>query len=134
LITTPGFFRRGVVDRITELLAGKEVTVFDRVQPNPSLVDLEAGRKELVKAAPEAVIALGGGSVMDTAKAFSFLLGAGDEFDLIGHLREKTPLPEANPVPWVAVPCSTMARTTMAGCKNWRIMWDCILLMNWIEL
>ncbi len=104
LVTTPGFNRRGVVDRISRLLNNRDLEVFDQVEPNPDLDYLEKHRDVLKKVKPEVLLALGGGSVLDTAKAYCFLLGQDREFSLKSHLEEKTPLPPASPLPWVAVP------------------------------
>ena len=73
----------GLADRCLDILrqSGREVILFDAVEPDPSkttlLAAVEAGR------GGEAthVIGFGGGSPMDVAKLASYLLGSGDELD-----------------------------------------------------
>ena len=61
----------GLVERITAPIteAGVEVTVYDGVEPNPTLAQAEAGLALYREQGCEAVLAIGGGSPMDAAKA-----------------------------------------------------------------
>jgi len=104
LLTTPGFTRRGTVNQICQLLKGKDITVHDKVNPNPDLSDIEESLAEIKETNPEVIVALGGGSVLDSAKAYSLVLGTPPDFSLRKHLEEKTSLPGISPVPWVAIP------------------------------
>ena len=76
LVTDPFFVRNGWVARISELLGGT-VEVFDGVQPDPSVALAAAGTARLKAFAPEIILALGGGSAMDCAKAMAYF-GKGD--------------------------------------------------------
>jgi len=42
LVTTAGFSRRGVSDRIIRALGNSRVRIYDEVRPNPDLADLDA--------------------------------------------------------------------------------------------
>jgi acetaldehyde dehydrogenase/alcohol dehydrogenase len=59
---------RGVVDQIRERLGGS-VRVFSGIEPEPSEAQIRAGVEMLDQAAPELIVAVGGGSVLDAAKA-----------------------------------------------------------------
>lgn len=48
--------------------AGMEVTIFDGVEPNPSVETVEAGAKAMRDFQPDWIIAIGGGSALDAAK------------------------------------------------------------------
>jgi len=65
------------------IAAGREVTIFDDVEADPSketlLAAVDAGRS----AGVTSVVALGGGSPMDVAKLAAYLLGSGDDLDEI---------------------------------------------------
>ena len=70
LVVTDGFLASsGLLDRVRAQLAGGEVTVFDQVEPDPSLELVAKGVQVLRECRPEAVVAFGGGSPMDCAKA-----------------------------------------------------------------
>ena len=55
--------------------AGCEVVLFDGVQPDPTDANVRAGRAAFVAENCEAVVALGGGSPIDAAKAIAMLAG-----------------------------------------------------------
>jgi len=63
--------------------SGRLVTVFDRVEADPSkdtlLAAVETGRL----AGVQSVVGFGGGSPMDVAKLAAYLLGSGDELDKV---------------------------------------------------
>ncbi len=61
----------GLVDRVKEHLAraGVEVRVFDQVEPDPSVPTVRRGQELALEYEPDWIVAVGGGSVMDAAKA-----------------------------------------------------------------
>lgn len=70
LVVTDGFLASsGLLERVRAQLTGSAVTVFDQVEPDPSLELVAQGVQVLRECRPEAVVAFGGGSPMDCAKA-----------------------------------------------------------------
>ena len=84
--------------------AGIQVTHYDGVVPNPTTESVDAGTEAARKAGAEAVIGLGGGSVMDTAKAIA--LAAVNEGRAWDYLFFKEPKPEKT-LPVIAVPTTS---------------------------
>jgi alcohol dehydrogenase len=81
LVTDKGIVAAGHPARAIDFMkaAGLRVTVFDEVRENPTTLDV-ARCVEVAKAAGiDAIIGLGGGSSMDTAKGANFLLTNGGE-------------------------------------------------------
>ncbi len=77
MVTTP------TVAVVREALGDAEVTIFDRVEPNPSVKLIAEGVQTFLAARPEVVIALGGGSPIDTAKSvYQVALEQGSTGDL----------------------------------------------------
>ena len=75
VVTDPYFMANGQAEKIATLAKAAETTYFDKVQPDPT-VELAASGVALCKAfAPDAVVALGGGSTMDCAKAIVHFSG-----------------------------------------------------------
>jgi alcohol dehydrogenase len=108
LVTTPGSSRRGVSEKVINFLSGIEVEVYDRVTPNPSFQQLEAARNELPCSENMTVIGLGGGSAMDSAKAFSLLSHPqGKSFKLGDHLKTQTSLPAFQPLDLITIPTTS---------------------------
>ena len=66
------------VDMVTDLLeeAGAEFSVFAEVVPDPTIAVVSKAIEQMLVCRPDAVIALGGGSAIDTAKAAGLLYSA----------------------------------------------------------
>lgn len=79
LVTDPGVEQAGLVAPVIETLqtSGYEFTVFHQVSPNPRDIDCEAGAEVFRNFAADGVIAIGGGSAMDTAKSIALLSQTG---------------------------------------------------------
>ncbi|MGJ8681857.1 phosphonoacetaldehyde reductase [Paraglaciecola sp.] len=75
LVTSKGFSQKGIIDRFKQLLGDQRLVVFDSVKPNPDKAFLIASYADINKQNIKNVIALGGGSVLDSAKVFSAMLG-----------------------------------------------------------
>jgi alcohol dehydrogenase len=75
LVTDQGIKQVGIADRVLSSLADAGFTVefFDRVEPNPKDVDCEAGGLTAIEFGADVIVAVGGGSVMDSAKAIALL-------------------------------------------------------------
>ena len=76
LVVTDGFLASsGLLDKVRVNLPGCAVTVFDKVTPDPSVELVAQGVRVLQECAPEAILAFGGGSPMDCAKAIRYFSG-----------------------------------------------------------
>jgi alcohol dehydrogenase len=73
LVTDAGMVTLGVAGRAQELLeeTGVRVTVFDGVQPDPTLLNVEDGLALLRRAVCDGIVAVGGGSSIDCAKGIA---------------------------------------------------------------
>lgn len=102
LITSPGMVKRGTVDPLVRSLkeGGAAVQIFDAVEPNPRVSTVEAAMQRYRADRCDAVLAFGGGSVLDAAKAVA--LGAANAVPLaklVGLFKAKRPA-----VPFYAIP------------------------------
>lgn len=108
LITTPGFTRRGVTDRVRKLVGSSLVKIIDTVGPNPELDDLEQTARRLQAIHADAIVAVGGGSVIDTAKVISAVIStigeSSETLSLRKHLEDNGGRLNGVGVPIVAVP------------------------------
>ncbi len=77
VVTDAYLVQAGIVAPLIEQLkaADLEVRVFDQVQPDPTDANVEAGRTALLEFGADAIVAFGGGSSIDCAKAIRYLEG-----------------------------------------------------------
>lgn len=90
-------------------MAGVETFVFDGVAPNPSVGNVDAGAKVARDNDCDFLVALGGGSVMDCAKAIAVM--ATNE----GELWDYVPIGSGKGQPIAVRPLPIIAITTTAG-------------------
>ena len=71
IVTDPGVIKCGLIEPILDVLnkVAIKYTVYSDVQPNPTVDNVESARLVYINEKANAIIAIGGGSAMDTAKA-----------------------------------------------------------------
>jgi alcohol dehydrogenase len=81
IVTDPGIEQTGFVIEAIQMLQrqGFETRMFNQVRPNPRDVDCKAGGEAAREFRADAILALGGGSVIDSAKAIAILQCLGGE-------------------------------------------------------
>lgn len=102
IVTDRGLRHAGIVGRVEGVLrdAGLSSCVFDGVEPNPSVETVERGVSLYRQNACDSLLALGGGSPIDTAKAIGVLVSNGGAVrDFVGFNTFSRPLP-----PFIAIP------------------------------
>ena len=70
LVTSSGFVKRGLVDKITTLCP-TIVYVHSEIKSHPEFIDLEASYQAIKDVDFDVILAIGGGSVLDAAKFLS---------------------------------------------------------------
>ena len=79
IVTDKGLIAAGLVSKITGVLddAGIEYAIFDGIQPNPRDTTVQEAAAFAKENTIDMMIAIGGGSSMDTAKAIGVILREG---------------------------------------------------------
>ena len=74
----------GVAKKVTDVLdnAGLAYEILDDVKPNPTIENVKNGVEMFKKAGADYLIAVGGGSVMDTAKAIGIIINNPEHADV----------------------------------------------------
>lgn len=119
LVTDPYFMKNGTAKRIADQAKCQKVEYFDKVQPDPTVELAAEGTARLREFNPDLVVALGGGSAMDCAKAMAYFAkgdytfvaipttsGSGSEvtdFAILTHNKVKHPLVAPRLRPDVAI-------------------------------
>lgn len=111
----PDLVKFGVTAKVTDLLdeAGIAYTVYSGIKPNPTIQNVKDGVEAFKKADADAIVAIGGGSSMDTAKAIGIII-ANPEFSDVRSL-EGVADTKNHAVPTIAVPTTagTAAEVTI---------------------
>ena len=71
IVTTPGFIKRGTLQSFFDALNQNDIqySIFHDVKPDPDISDVEMLKEMYIKDGCQALIAIGGGSVIDCSKA-----------------------------------------------------------------
>ena len=115
VVTDPDLIKFNVAKNVTDLLeeAGLAYEIFSQVKANPTVKVVKAGIEAFKAAGADYLIAIGGGSSMDTAKAIGIIINNPEYADvtsLEGAIDTKNPS-----VPIIAVPTTagTAAEVTI---------------------
>jgi len=113
VVTDHGVVNAGLLDGVRASLAAADVsaTVFDAVEPNPSIGTVNAALVAYQSGGCNAIVAVGGGSPMDVAKAVGILATNGGT---IAEYEGKPDAVRADLPPFVCVPttCGTGSEVT----------------------
>jgi len=85
LVTDKGLIECKLVNKVTDILdeAKIDYTVFSEVKPNPTIKNVLDGYEVCKKINADVIVAVGGGSAMDTAKGISILMTNPDRDDVV---------------------------------------------------
>ena len=123
ILTTAGMEQRGTLAEVERSLGGTLAARYAEIPPNPTIRSCAEAFAAVRGAEPEVLIALGGGSVIDTAKAVAAHQASGGESGwLAAHLRDAKPIAEPfDPPAIIAIPTTagTGSEVTM-----WGTIWD----------
>ena len=119
LVTDPFFMENGMARQVAQAAKAESVEYFADVQPDPTVALAAEGTAKLKAFGPDLIVALGGGSAMDCAKAMAYFAklscplvaipttsGSGSEvtdFAILTHEKVKHPLVDPRLRPDVAI-------------------------------
>jgi len=131
VVTDPFFMKNGTAKRIAEAANCVEADFFDQIQPDPTVELVAEGTARVRAFRPDLMVALGGGSTMDCAKAMAYFAkekfilaavpttsGSGSEvtdFAILTHSQVKHPLVDPSLRPDVAILDSDLLETMPKG-------------------
>jgi phosphonate metabolism-associated iron-containing alcohol dehydrogenase len=107
LITSASFARRGIAARIVEELSPLKVHTLANVSANPKIEEIETQFSEFSDINPDLLIALGGGSVIDSAKALSRRFSLSSKLSLMEHLQHSEAVATLASIPIIAIPTTS---------------------------
>ena len=115
VFSDPDLVKFGVTKKVTDLLDAAKVKyeLFTDIKPNPTIANVKNGVKAAKKAKADSIIAIGGGSSMDTAKAVGIIL-ANPKFADVRSLEGVAPTKNpSKPILAVPTTAGTAAEVTI---------------------
>ena len=111
----PDLIKFGVTAKVTDILDknGLEYEIYSEIKPNPTIDNVKHGVETFKKSGADYLIAIGGGSSMDTSKAIGIII-ANPEYEDVRSLEGVAPTKKPC-VPIIAVPTTagTAAEVTI---------------------
>ncbi|MES2362097.1 MAG: iron-containing alcohol dehydrogenase PsrA [Pseudomonadota bacterium] len=123
LVTFPEARAIGLLARLEKILEGQLSCVIDQVRPNPDVAELTETWEKFWREHPdtEVIIAVGGGSVIDTAKALMVGNDSGKFDDLLAGLAGEKAFAPTRFKALIAVPTTA---GTGSEVTPWATIWD----------
>lgn len=80
----PDLIKFGVTKKVTDVLDNAEIDyeIYSEIKPNPTIKNVQTGVKAFKDSGADCIIAIGGGSSMDTAKAIGIIIKNPDFADV----------------------------------------------------
>ena len=111
----PDLVKFGVTKKVLDVLEGASIpyTLFSEIKPNPTIENVQAGVAAFKACGADCIVAIGGGSSIDTAKAVGIII-TNPEFSDVRSLEGVAPT-KNKCVPIIAVPTTagTAAEVTI---------------------
>jgi phosphonate metabolism-associated iron-containing alcohol dehydrogenase len=122
-VTFPEARSLGLIERIEGLLGDRLAGVIDQVRPNPDVAELAPLWEQFWRdhAATEVIVAVGGGSAIDTAKALMVGNESGSFSDMVAGLAGQASLAPTRFKRLIAVPTTA---GTGSEVTPWATIWD----------
>jgi lactaldehyde reductase len=115
VVTDKGLMKFGVAKMVLDVMdeAGIAYEIFDDVKPNPTVSNVKAGIEACKNAAADFIVAIGGGSSMDTAKGIGIVVNNPEFSDIVSL--EGVADTKKKSLPIIALPTTagTAAETTI---------------------
>ena len=113
--TDPDLVKFKVTDKVLNVLKGANLAyeLYSDIKPNPTIENVQSGVAAYKKSGADYIVAIGGGSSMDTAKAIGIIIN-NPEFEDVRSLEGVAPTKKPS-VPIIAVPTTagTAAEVTI---------------------
>lgn len=115
ICSDPDLVKLNITSRVTGLMeaAGLKYEIYSNIKPNPTIENVQSGVAAFKASKADYIIAVGGGSSMDTAKAIGIII-ANPEFGDVRSLEGVAPTKKPS-IPIIAVPTTagTAAEVTI---------------------
>jgi phosphonate metabolism-associated iron-containing alcohol dehydrogenase len=104
LVSSKTFRSNGYIDQVVKILGDSLVYILDDIESNPDIKTLDTQLLSMRKVNADLIIALGGGSCIDTAKTLAFMLPKPKNLTLSRYFSEELISLDSSFIPVIAIP------------------------------
>ncbi len=115
VVTDKSLVEVGVINKVTELLDKAKIKydVYSEIKPNPTIQNVLDGVSACKKSRADVIVAVGGGSSMDTAKGISIVMTNPDRKDIVSLNGASNTINKGMPVIAMPTTAGTAAEVTI---------------------
>ena len=115
VVTDKSLAECGVINKVTDVLqnAGIPYEVYSEVKPNPTIKNVTDGIEACKNSGADVIVAVGGGSSIDTAKGISIVMTNPDRADIVSLNGASNTKNRAMPVIALPTTAGTAAEVTI---------------------
>lgn len=115
VVTDKSLAECGVINKVTDVLekAGIPFEVYSEVKPNPTIKNVTDGIEACKKSGADVIVAVGGGSSIDTAKGISIVMTNPDRADIVSLNGASNTVNKGMPVIALPTTSGTAAEVTI---------------------
>lgn len=115
VVTDKSLAECGVINKVTDVLekAGIPFEVYSEVKPNPTIKNVTDGIEACKKSGADVIVAVGGGSSIDTAKGISIVMTNPDRADIVSLNGASNTINRGMPVIALPTTSGTAAEVTI---------------------
>ena len=115
VVTDKSLAECGVINKVTDVLekAGIPFEVYSEVKPNPTIKNVTDGIEACKKSGADVIVAVGGGSSIDTAKGISIVMTNPDRADIVSLNGASNTVNRGMPVIALTTTSGTAAEVTI---------------------
>mgnify|MGYP004533326941 FL=1 len=115
VVTDKSLAECGVINKVTDVLerAGIPFEVYSEVKPNPTIKNVTDGIEACKRSGADVIVAVGGGSSIDTAKGISIVMTNPDRADIVSLNGASNTVNKGMPVIALPTTAGTAAEVTI---------------------
>ena len=108
IITSKSIVKNGFINKIKNSILTKNIIIFDNVSPNPTIEQIDQLKEKFGNKKIDKILAIGGGSVLDTGKILSLILLKKNNRNILHKIfRKNKKIILDNNIPVIAIPTTS---------------------------
>ena len=120
-VTSNFFYQQGFIEEFKLVFDCERIHVLKDVTPNPDISEIKKYINYFINKKIDSIVALGGGSVIDTAKVISLFISKDCNFSIDNFFEKQVQIKDIQTIPIIAIPTTA---GTGAEVTQFATVWD----------